>query len=86
MYTRPFHENTFFLEIQDAQSELLVLGPIETNVRKCVFSQICLLPLELDPPYRALEGGQFRFWSNLKVPFYVYLWHRSVILDILSHI
>ena len=51
MYTRPFHENTFFLEIQDAQSELLVLGPIETNVRKCVFSQICLLPLELDPPH-----------------------------------
>ena len=37
-------------------------------------------------PHRALEGGQFCFWSNLKVPFYVYLWHRSVILDILSHI
>ena len=29
--------------------------------------------------HRALDGGQFRFWSNLKVPFYVYLWHRSVI-------
>ena len=33
----------------------------------------------------ALEGGQFRFWS-LTVPFCVYLWHRSVIQDILSHI
>ena len=38
------------------------------------------------PPHRALDGGQFRFWSNLKVPFYVFLWHRSVLLDISSHI
>ena len=35
--------------------------------------------------HRALEGGQFRFWS-LNIPFYVYLWHRSVIQDIWSHI
>ena len=34
----------------------------------------------------ALEGGQLRFWSNLKVPFYVNLWHKSVIQDIQSHI
>ena len=37
-------------------------------------------------PHYALEGGQFRFWSNLKVPFYVNLWHKSVIWDISSHI
>ena len=24
-----------------------------------------------------MDGGRFRLWSNLKVPFYVYLWHRS---------
>ena len=36
--------------------------------------------------HRALEGGQFRFWSNLKVPFYVNLWHKSFIWDISSHI
>ena len=36
--------------------------------------------------HRALDGGQFRFWSNLKVPFYVHFWHILVIWDILSHI
>ena len=36
--------------------------------------------------HRALDGGQFRFWSNLKVPFYVHLRHISVIWDISSHI
>ena len=38
------------------------------------------------PPHHALDGGQFRFWSNLKVPFYVHFWHILVIWDILSHI
>ena len=46
--------------------------------------------LELSPkpvtPHHALEGGRFRFWSNLKVPFYVHFWHILVIWDILSHI
>ena len=36
--------------------------------------------------HRALDGGQFHFWSNLKVPFYVHFWHILVIWDILSHI
>ena len=36
--------------------------------------------------HRALDGGQFRFWSNLKVPFCVHLWHILVIWDISSHI
>ena len=36
--------------------------------------------------HRALEGGQFRFWSNLKVLFCVHLWHILVIWDISSHI
>ena len=36
--------------------------------------------------HRALDGGQFRFWSILNVPFYLFLWHISVILDIVSHI
>ena len=36
--------------------------------------------------HRALDGGQFRFWSNLKVPFYVHFWHILVIWDIISHI
>ena len=36
--------------------------------------------------HRASEGGQFRFWSNLKVPFCVHLWHILVIRDISSHI
>ena len=36
--------------------------------------------------HRSLDGRQFRFWSNLKVPFYVNLWHKSVIQDIQSHI
>ena len=36
--------------------------------------------------HRALDGGQFRFWSNLKVLFYVHLRHISVIWDISSHI
>ena len=36
--------------------------------------------------HRALHGGQFHFWSNLKVPFYVHFWHILVIWDILSHI
>ena len=35
------------------------------------------------PPPRALEEGQFHLWSNLKVLFYVYFWHRSVIQNIL---
>ena len=33
---------------------------------------------------RALDVGQFRFWSNSKVPFYVHFWHKLVIWDILS--
>ena len=36
--------------------------------------------------HRALEGGQFRFWSNLKVSFNLFLWHISVIWDIATHI
>ena len=35
--------------------------------------------------HHALEGGQFWFWSNLKVPYYVNLRHKSVIWEISSH-
>ena len=36
--------------------------------------------------HRALDGGQFRFWSNLKVPLYGHLWHKVVIWHISSNI
>ena len=41
--TRRFHKNQIW-EIHIAQSGLLVLGPVETNVRKCIFPEYVPFP------------------------------------------
>ena len=38
------------------------------------------------PPHRALDTGQFRFWSKFKVSFCVQKWPIQIIWDILSNI
>ena len=43
VHYRPFHKNQI-LEIHIAQTGFLVLGPIETNVRKCVFPKYASFP------------------------------------------
>ena len=55
------------LECHIAQSGFLVLGPIEINVRKCVFPKHVPLPLELDPPPRppphpVISMGENEIW------------------------
>ena len=58
----------------------------ETLLVLCSQSLFYSVSWEKGLEHRALEGGQLRFWSNLKDPFYFFLWHISVIWDIATQI
>ena len=70
----------YFPSPLDCSLSLFFFVPQEKNMT------IKLARLTTHPPHRALEGGQFRFSSNLKVSFFVHLWHISVIWGMSSHI
>ena len=59
VHIRPFHRNQI-LEIHIAPNGFLVLGPIETNVRKCVLPN---MPPDLEFVATVATGGRVKFLS-----------------------
>ena len=89
------HHHPYPIIVPDGGSEVglkLDVLTIAITIWDVPFYRLCsfnIVQNALDPPHpphHALDGGQFRFWSNLKVPFYVHVRRISVTWDISSHI
>ena len=74
----------FNFSTKRAPPALSLMGCLDNGDRQ--LAEISSSGLGRGGGHRALDGGQFRFWSNLKVPFYVHLRHLFIIWDISSHI
>ena len=64
---RVFYKNTIFSEIHIAQSWFLVLRPIKTNARKCIFPKYVSFPLNCQPTpiiIKMANWAKMRFVHN----------------------